>query len=653
MYEENKRFNWAGLFIKIIIVVIFILFTVWLLSLSNKGLSTSLGVLTDNIFSENMEKMKEVGKSYFTTERLPEKVGEVNILTLDRMYDKKLLLTLKDKDGNTCSATNSYVSIEKMENEYQMKVYLECGDKSDYIIAIMGCYSYCDSDICEKQELQGIEYEYKKTLGGSWTSWGNWSDWSKTSISKTNYRDVETKVVREDYTYEKDVTETKFVGNATCEYVAGYTLVSNKNGVCTYNANLDTRGVECPYVSGYTMTGKNGFTCNYKKSTADYKDPTCPTVTGYKNTGRNGFSCEYTMEFTLTKDPTCPTVSGYTNTGRTGFTCNYTRVNNTVDPTCPEVSGYTNTGRNGFTCNYSKTNSSSVDPTCPEVSGYTFVVRSGFTCNYTRSVRSSNYTLEYYSTGSGTYVPADTDTYHYEQTSADYQYKCDSTCGFQWYYTYKIYKKVYTTTTENLVRTATCTSGVASGNTCVIAATETTTRGAICPNGYNQSGNTCVAQNSTTTRTAICGDGYNRNGNKCEYHYSDTINNTAQCPTEYSRSGNTCIGYPTTTRTGKCPIGYKQLGNICVSSTTGSITKNAICPSKQTMQNGKCYETVTNKEKVTEKRDVTYYRYRLRDLVGGTTDYKWSISNNDKSLLNDGYTLTGKTREVTLKGEGK
>ena len=303
MYEENRRFNWAGLFIKIIIVVIFILFTVWLLSLSSKSLSTSMGVLTDNIFSENLEKMKEVGKSYFTTERLPQKVGEVNTLTLDRMYDKKLLLPLKDKNGNTCSASNSYVSIEKMEDEYQMKVYLECGDIKDYIIVIMGCYSYCDSDICEKQELSALEYEYKKTVGGSWTNWSNWSDWSKTSVTKTNSKDVETKVVKEDYTYEKDVASLKLVGDATCESVSGYTLVSNKNGVCTYSKTTnDTAGVECPYVSGYTITGKSGLTCNYKKSTAAYEDPVCPKVTGYTNTGRNGFSCEYTMEFTLSKD---------------------------------------------------------------------------------------------------------------------------------------------------------------------------------------------------------------------------------------------------------------------------------------------------------------------------------------------------------------
>ena len=34
-----------------------------------------------------------------------------------------------------------------MENEYQMKVNLECGEEEEHIIVIMGCYDYCDTDI--------------------------------------------------------------------------------------------------------------------------------------------------------------------------------------------------------------------------------------------------------------------------------------------------------------------------------------------------------------------------------------------------------------------------------------------------------------------------------------------------------------------------
>ena len=81
-----------------VIVIIFILFTVWLLSLSNKGISNKLDVLTDTIFSQNIEKMKQVGKDYFTTERLPQKLGEVKTLSLARMYDENYILEIKNSN---------------------------------------------------------------------------------------------------------------------------------------------------------------------------------------------------------------------------------------------------------------------------------------------------------------------------------------------------------------------------------------------------------------------------------------------------------------------------------------------------------------------------------------------------------------------------
>ena len=542
-YEENKGFSWTNLFIKVIIVLIFILFTVWLLSLSNKKVSNSLDIITDNVFSENINKMKEVGKDYFTTERLPEKVGDVKKITLEEMYNKKMLLTLKDKNGKTCSSKNSYVSIEKKDNEYLMKVYLECGKNSDYVVVTMGCYNYCSTDICEKKNEtdivskntdtednndenvndSNIEYQYAKSTGGNWSDWSGYSNWSTTSVTKTDYRDVETKVVDVDSIHQTPVTEVKFMGNSSCPSVSGYTLTSNVNGVCTYSKTTsDTTAPKCPSVSGYTYMGMNGFTCNYSKTTSD-----------------------------------------------------------TTAPKCPSVSGYTYMGMNGFTCNYSKTTSDTTAPKCPSVSGYTYTGMNGFTCNYSKTTTSkTEYTLSYYSTGSGSYVPADTSTYHYVQKSADYVYKCDSTCGMRWYYTYTIYKKIYKTVTD------------------------TTTKTASCPSGYYQSESTC-AKSSTST----------------------------------------------TTKTASCPSGYYQSGSTCAKNGTSTITKTASCPSDQSNRSGKCYKVVSYNKEETITKKVTYYRYRTRNYVGGTTDYKWSSSKNDKQLLDAGYKLTGKTRNKEIGGK--
>ena len=520
MYEDNRRFSWTSLFIKIIIVVIFILFTIWLLSLSmkntTKGMSDSLNVLTDNIFKENIDRMKNVGKDYFTTERLPEKIGEVKTLTLEEMYKKNLILEVKDKNGKACSAKNSYVAIEKLETEYQMKVYLECGSEKDFIKVIMGCYNYCNTDICEKKDTkeitdQAIEYQYSKTTGGSWGPWGAWTEWSTVEVTKNNYRDVDTKIVNEQYSYDKEIKERKYTGESACIQMDGYTLISDEKGVCTYSTNTTVKeNPTCPNVSGYTFSSRDGFTCSYKQNNPSKANPVCPTLDGYSAPKRDGFTCTYSKEGTAYADPTCPKVSEFDNTGRNGFTCNYTR---------------------------------------------TYYVAVG-----TKIVSSCNGCAKEVIT---------------------------------------VYEPRY----------------------------EYTTKTAECPAGYSQSGNSCA----TTTVT--------------------TETKTATCPEGYAKSGNDCVKYGTTTKTATCKDGYSKSGNICVKSEAVKVTKNAVCGTGEEMSNGKCYKVTTSTVKVIGYRDVTYYRYRLRSYTGGVTDYKWSSSNNDRSLLDAGYRLTGKTRNKEVGGK--
>ena len=610
MYEERERFSWTSLFIKIIIVIIFVLFTIWLLQLTvksaNRNMSNGIDVLTDNIFSQNIDRMKEVGKSYFTTERLPQKIGEVKTLTLEDMYKKNLILEVKDKNGKACSAKKSYVAIEKLETEYQMKVYLECGEEHNFIKVIMGCYNYCDTDICEKKEIpsnKAIEYEYGKTTGGAWGPWGNWTNWSTVEVSKTDRRDVETKTVVEPYTREETVTKEEYTGIADiCPNLSGYTLISNKDGVCTFSKDTSTK-----------------------------VDPTCPdkTSAGYTLTGRDGFTCSYRK--TLKTSPICPdeTSAGYELTGRDGFTCNYSKTTTSkTDPKCPDKTsaGYELTGRDGFTCNYRKTTTSKTDPKCPDKTsaGYDFVKRDGFTCNYSKTTTSdTEYELVYYGTGSGTYIPADTSKYHYVQASAEYKYLCNNTCAFQWYYIYTIYTKKYKTVTTTLTDTATCPANYTpSGDQCVKSSTTTTTDKATCPANYTPSGDKCI-KSSTVTMTK-----------------------PATCPANYQQSGTNCIKYQASTDKATCPDKYTPSGDKCVKTSTQTTTRSATCPTSRIQKDNKCYKKVTTTITIEDTRKVTYYRYRLRDYEGGVTDYKWSPSNNDKNLLDAGYKLTGRTREV-------
>ena len=627
MYEDNRRFSWTSLFIKIIIVVIFILFTIWLLSLSMKnttrGLSDSLNVLTDNIFKENIDRMKEVGKEYFTTERLPEMIGEVKTLTLEEMYKKNLILEVKDKNGKACSAKNSYVAVEKMETEYQMKVYLECGSEKDFIKVIMGCYNYCSTDICEKKESkditdQAIEYQYSKTTGGSWGPWGAWTEWSTIEVTKNNYRDVETKVVNEQYSYDKEIKERKYTGESACIQMDGYTLISDENGVCTYTTNTIVKeNPTCPSVSGYTLKTRSGFDCTYVSNNPSKANPVCPTVDGYNNTDRDGFTCTYSKKTTVKENPTCPSVSGYTLSSRDGFTCSYTSNNpSKTNPVCPTVDGYDNAGRNGFTCNYSKLGTTYVDPTCPSVSNFDLTDREGFTCNYQRE----------YQVAVGTKIVS----------------ACNG-CA-------KEVITVYETRYEYTTKTATCSEGTRSGDRCAVSTTLTDTRTATCPSGYTKSGNDCVKY-GTVTKTATCPSGYTKSDNTCVKSGTTTETRIASCPSGYSKSGSDCVKYSTLNKTATCEEGYTKSGNECVKSGVKKVTKDAVCATGEEMNNGKCYKVTTTTVQVIGYRDVKYYRYRLRSYIGGTTDYKWSSSNNDRSLINAGYRLTGKTRNKEVGGK--
>ena len=533
--EENKRFSWSDLFIKIILVIVFILFAVWLLSLSNKKITNSLDVLTDEIFAENIEKMKEVGKEYFTTERLPEKVGDVKALTLKEMYEKKLILEIKDKNGNACDAEDSYVTIEKFDTEYQMKVNLECDEQEDYIIVIMGCYDYCSTTICEKQEVETpskqIEYEYKKTTGGYWSEYGSWSEWSKISITKTDYRQVETKVVKEEYTYDKTETETLFEEViATCP--DGY----KKDGDICYKEKYVTTMVDpvCDSLSGYTLIGRDGFTCKYSKNTTETAKPVCPSLSGYTLVSQNGFVCNYSKSTTETTDPNkcAATYNGYSLVSQNGFTCNYSKEVTTSYQERVKVSK---------TCYSSKT-------TIPCTGCAPVTQRIPYDCSYYDTVTR------------------------------------------------------YKTETQTTTTTVGCPSGYSqSGSTCVKTVESNETRDAVCPSGYNKSGNTCVKTvESNETKVAVCPSGYKQDGDKC----SKTALN----------------------------VSYKKLNLSCP------------CGYEFTSDNSKCYKDVTKVVKATGVKEVTYYRYRIREYIGGSVDYKWSTSKNDKSLLDAGYKLTGRTR---------
>lgn len=308
MYNERKEsFSFRDIIIQALFVILFIFILIWFFpsksSIKNDindaiaGVDITVTEESTRIFNENVNSMKEAAKSYFTLDRLPKNTGDKVVMTLSEMLQKKIILPFVDHEGKQCDLHNSFVEIVKMDDEYIMKINLECGDHKDYVLVHMGCYNYCETDICEKKEddkksttptvtkprpttpkptpnkpkepnkpVVQYEYEYKKEIKSSYTNWSNWSSWSTKKVDKTKLRDVETRSVQKSRStfmgYTKEPVYKKV------EKIVGY-----KNGQCTSYTQVGTGQYKTTYDYYTTTTVTKGHVPNVGSGvTYQYKD---------------------------------------------------------------------------------------------------------------------------------------------------------------------------------------------------------------------------------------------------------------------------------------------------------------------------------------------------------------------------------------------
>lgn len=211
--EEERRsgITIKGLLIRLILIIIFIFLLIWLFPMPD------LKPLNNQIFSDNLDRMKEVAKTYYTTERLPKDINSYKKMTLEEMIDNHYILPLMDSNGKYCSAKNSYVQITKLENEYVIKVYLSCTDKKDYIIEHFGCYDICSNE-CKMLETTSTTTHGNKKI---------------TTKKSTVLRTTTSKGSLYEYQFAKNTCTENF-DKYVCP--AGYSLVGSnciKNGTVT------------------------------------------------------------------------------------------------------------------------------------------------------------------------------------------------------------------------------------------------------------------------------------------------------------------------------------------------------------------------------------------------------------------------------------
>lgn len=154
-----------------------------------------------------------------------------------------------------------------------------------------------------------------------------------------------------------------------------------------------------------------------------------------------------------------------------------------------------------------------------------------------------------------------------------------------------------------------------------------------CPDGYTESNDKCkkeIKANSISAAISYtCPSGYSKNGTKC-YKNGNSINATKKyyCPSDkefikFELSNDKCnvinIRYIDTSNTEEyytCPNGYKLSGT-------------------------KCYINKTVEKEVENYKEVTYYRYQIREKNKAKYDIKWSTLNNN-TLLENEYNMSRK-----------
>ena len=232
MYTEeyDKRpFPFRDFLLKFIIIVIFALLLVWLIPKFISPKTSSNEVTSSKVFEKNLTTMKKASVNYYSKkENLPTDNSK-EVITLRQMISKNMLRAFTDKNGKACNVDKSYSEITSDNGEYVLKVKLKCSDEEDYVLTKLGSYSYCTSEICEKdlsktdtkseesstttnnktnnetktdeietpdtsdsesekdEESESSDtavnytYEYQKTTAGTFSSWSDWSGKAKNS----------------------------------------------------------------------------------------------------------------------------------------------------------------------------------------------------------------------------------------------------------------------------------------------------------------------------------------------------------------------------------------------------------------------------------------------------------------------------------------
>ncbi|MEG2351094.1 MAG: hypothetical protein RSA10_00305 [Bacilli bacterium] len=604
--EERRGLDIKGFLVRLVLIIMFIFLLIWLFPVAN------LKPLNNQIFSDNLGRMKDVAKSYYTVERLPKEVNGKVRMSLEEMINNKLILPLTDSNGKYCSSKKSYIEVSKLQNEYVIKTYLSCTDKTDYVLEHFGCYDIC-SDMC-------------KTLA--------------TTGAKTTTAYVKNTTRNDGKLYEYEFVKTKY-NEVFDKYVCsnGYNVVGSsciKEGSKTVTVNANKN------IKNETSTSVINATANINDKT-ELVNSVCENNTVTSTINASPSSIKNTID--ATRDYETETV-------------NAIKYNVTSEKTANKITKTTN-------ANYITSTTYDIITATKYMVGYT-----PWSYDYTRiSTRSglayeNEYEKQAYFDESWLELTCSTCTttvrkykyYHYVR-KASYEYSCEKFAGYT----------LDGNTCKKPIVSTYCPAGFSpNGSVC-----SKTTVSYSCPEGYNLNGTKCTkvttnykcndgyVQNGTTCSRQVpiyrCPAGYSLNGTKCVgsktiYSCPDNtsdktyILNGTKCSVKSTVKVCTCPSgtSPTTdenrcakrtsSTTYSCPLEYTLNGIKCSKETITQKVSYS-CDNDYILSGALCLKTINSKD--TKDANKTY-------KIISTTSYKWSTKTN----LGDGWIYTGNKRTL-------
>ena len=586
--ERGSRFSILDIIVKLIFAALFIFILMWLFKKNVPNMTP----FYSNVFRENIKYMQEAGESYFTDDKLPKEIGQSNKISLADMFDKKLVLPFVDEDGNSCNQYDSYVSVTKTDNGYELKTNLVCNKESNYTVKILGCHNYCKDSLCSKtcSVEQITEYKYKKTTNV--TAYKCPSGYKKNGKYCVKSKLVDSKSASVTNTTTKDLVV------AAKEVISG----GKKTEVDVIKVK-NSDSYEKVYINAIKET-TNGTTTKTKV----YVEPIKSTTSGSTKTEQEAYACQKTK--TVQEPYTCQK----TQTVKKTYSCQKTK-----------------TVRESYDCTKYKT----------EKQCSTKYKKEAYSCNC-----STKYVGGVYKTACNTCyksVPyqsckdvnkAYTDTC-YRNVNKTYTTTCTKNVNKT--YNTTCYRNVTKTYTDTCYRDKTTTTPGSTTYSCPSNATGSEGSGANLRCYYYK---TTTTAGKTTYKCPSNADGSTGSGENLKCYYLQKTSNgySYKCPTKanYSTgSGENLRCYVVTNGTShyECSdSSYKLNGKYCKKTVTESSTSKK-CDSGYKLEGNKCNKYTTTKVNATK-------------TTAKKTIYKWSKQDGIS-----GWTKTGDTRIV--KGEEK